>query len=113
MFDAEWRHQTSMLARASSLSLHDTHSGFFYSPLLSLTAFAERRAIFDAEWRHQTSMLARASSFTLQQRHPGDVRLQGSDKDWIREGETWSHEQIMDLIVGGGKFVHPDKVKVS
>jgi hypothetical protein len=69
--------------------------------------------MFDAEWRHQTSLLARPSSFTLQQRHPGDVRLQGSDKDWIREGETWSHEQIMDLIVGGGKFVHPDKVKVS
>jgi hypothetical protein len=40
------------------------------------------------------------------------VRVAGSDKDWIREGEQWSHEQIMDLIVGGGKFVHPDKVKV-
>ncbi|KAF6258366.1 hypothetical protein COO60DRAFT_1126344 [Scenedesmus sp. NREL 46B-D3] len=84
--------------------------------VMDMRALAEKRrhrALFDAEWRHQTSLLARPSSFTLQQRHPRDARLQGSDKDWIREGETWTHEQIMDLIVGGGKFVHPDKVKVA
>uniref|UniRef100_A0A383WNE2 Uncharacterized protein n=1 Tax=Tetradesmus obliquus TaxID=3088 RepID=A0A383WNE2_TETOB len=84
--------------------------------VMDMRALAEKRrhrALLDAEWRHQTSLLARPSSFTLQQRHPSDVRLQGSDRDWIREGETWSHEQIMDLIVGGGKFVHPDKVKVA
>lgn len=39
-----------------------------------------------------------------------DARLASSEFDWIRE--EWTHEQIMDLIVGGGKFVHPDKVKV-
>jgi hypothetical protein len=113
MFDAEWSRQMSLLARLSSFTLHHART------LLVLTTdvfhcllHLLNRAMFDAEWRHQTSLLARPSSFTLQQRHPGDVRLQGSDKDWIREGETWSHEQIMDLIVGGGKFVHPDKVKV-
>jgi len=39
-----------------------------------------------------------------------DARLESCEFDWVRE--EWTHEQIMDLIVGSGKFVHPDKVKV-
>ncbi|KAF8060060.1 hypothetical protein HT031_004999 [Scenedesmus sp. PABB004] len=72
-------------------------------------ALAEKRrrhALLDAEWERQKALLARPTSFTL--RLDNDARLQGADKDWIRE--EWTHEQIMDLIVGGGKFVHPDKV---
>lgn len=44
------------------------------------------------------------------QRLGDDARLTSSEFDWIRE--EWTHEQIMDLIVGSGKFVHPDKVQV-
>lgn len=44
------------------------------------------------------------------QRLGNDSRLQSAEFDWIRE--EWTHEQIMDMIVGGGKFVHPDQVKV-
>jgi hypothetical protein len=39
------------------------------------------------------------------------VRIAGAAYDWVRE--DWSEEQIQDLIVGGGQFVHPDKVPVS
>lgn len=37
--------------------------------------------------------------------------FQGSEWDIIRE--DWTDEQIQDLIVGGGKFVHPSKIPVS
>lgn len=50
-------------------------------------------------------------SLPCSQRLGTDARLQSSEFDWIRE--EWTHEQIMDLIVGSGKFVHPDKVKVG
>lgn len=74
-------------------------------------ALSEKRrqhAALDAAWQAEQARLARPFSFTL--RNENDARLAGSERDWIRE--TWSHEQIMDLIVGGGKYVHPDLVEV-
>jgi len=35
-----------------------------------------------------------------------DARLESCEFDWVRE--TWTHEQIMDLIVrAGGSTLHP------
>lgn len=48
---------------------------------------------------------------TNSQQLGSDARLTSAEFDWIRE--EWTHEQIMDMIVGGGKYVHPDKVPVS
>jgi hypothetical protein len=51
------------------------------------------------------------ASFLGLLRYYCDARLESCEFDWVRE--TWTHEQIMDLIVGGGKYVHPDDVKVG
>eukprot|EP00775_Hariotina_reticulata_P004394 gene4394-4647_t len=78
--------------------------------VMDFRAMAEKRrqkAILDAEWQRQHALLARPTSFTL--RYYCDARLESCEFDWVRE--TWTHEQIMDLIVGGGKYVHPDDVK--
>eukprot|EP00879_Flechtneria_rotunda_P021333 GHRR01022483.1.p1 GENE.GHRR01022483.1~~GHRR01022483.1.p1 ORF type:complete len:329 (+),score=83.13 GHRR01022483.1:801-1787(+) len=80
--------------------------------LIDVRAMAEKRrqkAIMDAEWRRQQTLLSRPYSFTL--RCDADVRLQSAQYDWIRE--SWTDAQIQDLLIGGGKFVHPDKVKVK
>lgn len=55
-------------------------------------------------------MFCCAMCVVCSQRLGDDARLTSSEFDWIRE--EWTHEQIMDLIVGSGKFVHPDKVQV-
>lgn len=79
--------------------------------MIDVRAVAEKRrqkAILDEEWRRQQSLLAKPFSYTI--KLDRDVRIQGTERDWIRE--DWTHEEIMNLILGGGKYVHPDKVPV-
>jgi hypothetical protein len=80
--------------------------------VIDARALAEKRAaraVLDAEWRRRQGLLSKHTAYTLRQER--DVRLASAEFDWIRE--DWTDEQIQQLIVGGGKFVDPDRVQVS
>jgi hypothetical protein len=66
-----------------------------------------KKEMLDKEWRRQQSLVGRFQGLTIET----DVRVQREEDDWIRE--EWTHEQILDLIVGGGAYVDPSLVQVS
>lgn len=64
-----------------------------------------KKQILDAEWRRRQALVGRVPVLS----NSTDVRMLAREP----EKENWTHEEVMELITGGGKYAHPDDVQVN